>query len=342
MNSVPHLAKAYPLPTLVPTNLSLLQYPGSLNFDATMTDSTEQESNDMKSPIHLSPARASTLLQNLSQITSRITSTSPPRPIRLVAVSKLKPASDILSLHAPPPNLDIPDSDPASKPGGHAHFGENYVQELLEKSKLLPRTIKWHFIGGLQSNKCAQLARECDSLWAVESVDSEKKANLLNKGRGERNERLRKELGEAEFGSTWEEKLRVFVQVNTSGEESKSGVEPTSSDLLGLAKFIRSEECPNLHLQGLMTIGAIARSQATTEETENEDFLTLRSTRDNLAHELGIEDKEELELSMGMSEDFESAVRMGSSEVRVGSTIFGERPAKKDARVVEDVERGKE
>jgi len=86
-----------------------------------------------------------------------------------------------------------------------------------------------------------------------------------------------------------------------------------------------------------MTIGAIARSQATTKETENEDFITLRSTRDDLAKELGVEEGE-LELSMGMSEDFESAVRLGSSEVRVGSTIFGERPPKKDAKVIEDTE----
>lgn len=202
----------------------------------------------------------------------------------------------------------------------------------------MPRTIKWHFIGGLQSNKCAQLAKEVDSLWAVESVDSEKKANLLNKGRGERNERLKTESGER-WNEEFEEKLRVFIQVNTSGEDSKSGLEPSSSELSSLAKFIRSDDsCPNLHLQGLMTIGAIARSKATTEETENEDFITLRSTRDKIAEELGMADKEELELSMGMSEDFESAVRIGSSEVRVGSTIFGERPAKKDAKVVEDVE----
>jgi pyridoxal phosphate enzyme (YggS family) len=217
------------------------------------------------------------------------------------------------------------------------------VQELLEKSRLLPRTIKWHFIGGLQSNKCVQLAREVDALWAVESVDSEKKASLLNKGRGERNQRLRKEFGDkgtAEFGGNgWEDKLRVFIQVNTSGEESKSGLEPESSELVSLAKFIRSDEsCPNLHLQGLMTIGAIARSKATTAETENEDFITLRATRDKIAEEIGLTDKEELELSMGMSEDFESAVRLGSNEVRVGSTIFGERPAKKDAKVIEDTE----
>lgn len=78
-----------------------------------------------------------------------------------------------------------------------------------------------------------------------------------------------------------------------------------------------------------MTIGAIARSKATTPENENEDFLALRKERDAVAAELGVE----LELSMGMSDDFEGAIAMGSDEVRVGSTIFGGRPAKADFKV---------
>lgn len=131
--------------------------------------------------------------------------------------------------------------------------------------------------------------------------------------------------------------LRVLVQVNTSGEESKSGVEP--SDTASLCAHIH-EKCPHLRLAGLMTIGAIARSQATTAETENEDFVALRETRDKVAKELGIA-AEELELSMGMSSDYEGAIAQGSDEVRVGTTIFGERPAKKDAKVKEDVEEEK-
>lgn len=78
-----------------------------------------------------------------------------------------------------------------------------------------------------------------------------------------------------------------------------------------------------------MTIGAIARSKATTPETENEDFLTLKKERDAIVQELG----GELELSMGMSDDFDGAIEQGSDEVRVGSTIFGERPAKADFKV---------
>lgn len=154
----------------------------------------------------------------------------------------------------------------------------------------------------------------------MSSVDSTKKADGLEKGR--------KVLIQAnpDVGP-----LRVMVQVNTSGEEAKSGVEP--ADALALCKYI-VEKCPSLQLTGLMTIGAIARSRATTPENENEDFMCLREARDKVAEGLGWE-TERLELSMGMSADFEGAIAMGSDEVRVGSDIFGERPAKKDAVVVE-------
>lgn len=277
------------------------------------------------------PERTTQLLSALSSINSRISTTKTThnihKPVRLVAVSKLKPITDIIALAS------------ASPP--HTHFGENYVQELVEKSRLVPSPllskVKWHFIGGLQSNKAQTLAREVRGLWAVESVDSIKKANLLDKGRGERvlggdENRAPEEEEEEEGGET---RLRVFVQVNTSGESSKSGVGPKSAELLELCRHIRSEQCRNLRLQGLMTIGAIARSQVTTAETENEDFRCLRETRDWVVRELGVEgEKGGLELSMGMSEDFEAAIWMGSDEVRVGSTIFGERPPKGEARVV--------
>jgi uncharacterized pyridoxal phosphate-containing UPF0001 family protein len=85
-----------------------------------------------------------------------------------------------------------------------------------------------------------------------------------------------------------------------------------------------------------MTIGAIARSKATGEGEENEDFVALREERDRLEKELGGEKK--LELSMGMSEDFEGAIGMGSDEVRVGSTIFGTRPPKEEFKVKNAVE----
>ncbi|PYI12064.1 alanine racemase family protein [Aspergillus sclerotiicarbonarius CBS 121057] len=274
----------------------------------------------MSTPIRpSSPSRTSVLLSNLASVTSRVNAATaaakrtadPSSPPRLIAVSKLKPASDILSLHQPPTS--------------HHHFGENYLQELTEKSRLLPPTIKWHFIGGLQSNKCVTLARDVRGLWAVESLDSQKKASLLDKGWGERSEEVR--------ATNHEDRLRVFVQVNTSGEENKSGVEP-GPEAVDLCRFIR-DKCPRLRLQGVMTIGAIARSKATTPENENEDFVCLRETRDRVVAELGLVGEDaRLELSMGMSEDFEGAIALGSDEVRVGTTIFGDRPPKDQAKVI--------
>jgi len=226
----------------------------------------------------------------------------------LIAVSKLKPAQDVLALH--------------QAPTSHADFGENYAQELTEKAALLPRSIRWHMIGALQTNKCKGLAEQIPNLFSVSSVDAAKKADQLEKGRAA----LAQKEGEDIH------KLRVLVQVNTSGEQEKSGVEP--ADTAALCRHVR-EKCPHLTLGGLMTIGAIARSRETTPETGNEDFVKLREVRDDVLKELGI-DTTELELSMGMSSDFEGAIAQGSDEVRVGTTIFGERPPKKDAKVKDE------
>ena len=260
--------------------------------------------------------RAKHLADNLSNVMSRIQTITGdrPNPVRLVAVSKLKPANDILALHQAPQR--------------HLHFGENYQQELLQKAMLLPRAIRWHFIGALQTNKCRPLAEQIPNLWCVESVDTEKKADQLEKGRSALVEKT-PELKEIP--------LRVFVQINTSGEEAKSGVEPSAA--AGLCSHVR-EQCPHLKLQGLMTIGAIARSTGLQEGQENEDFVKLREVRESVVETLQL-DESSLELSMGMSNDFESAIRCGSNEVRVGSTIFGERPPKKDAQIKGQVEAGK-
>lgn len=218
----------------------------------------------------------------------------------------------------------------------HFHFGENYAQELQQKASLLPKTIRWHFIGALQTNKCKPLAEGVSNLWCVSSVDSSKKADALDKGRAALRASLNTDGNKAE-DEVVSEKLRVQVQVNTSGEDEKSGVDPKNA--AALCKHIR-DHCPHLQVTGLMTIGAIARSQATTAETENEDFISLRETRHNVAKELGISEGE-LELGMGMSSDFEGAIAQGSDEVRVGTTIFGERPAKEDAKVKDEFRDGK-
>ncbi|CAG8441336.1 3126_t:CDS:2 [Ambispora gerdemannii] len=208
---------------------------------------------------------------------------------RLVAVSKLKPTSDILYAYE----------------AGQRHFGENYVQELVEKSKELPLDIKWHFIGSLQTNKCKMLAA-IPNLWVVETISSVKSAEAMNNACASR-----------------ESPLKVFVQVNTSGEESKSGVSP--DECIPLVKYIR-ENCENLDFSGIMTIGALGHDTAT--DGLNPDFIKLKNIHQQNIEEFSVNadpTNAPLEMSMGMSEDFEEALRLGSTNVRVGSAIFGER-----------------
>ncbi|KAJ1656066.1 hypothetical protein IWQ61_004295 [Dispira simplex] len=202
---------------------------------------------------------------------------------RLVAVSKTKPVEAIQEAYA----------------AGQRHFGENYVQELVDKSQRLPEDIRWHYIGQLQTNKCKQLAG-VPNLWAVETVDTEKRANSLNAACENRIQ-----------------PLNVFVQVNTSTETNKGGVE--SDNCRALVRHIQ-ENCHHLHLLGLMTIGSVEHS----DQVPNPDFLRLRELRDVLEKETGTR----LELSMGMSHDYQHALEVGSTNVRVGSSIFGARAKK--------------
>lgn len=121
--------------------------------------------------------------------------------------------------------------------------------------------------------------------------------------------------------------LNVLIQVNTSGEDSKSGLSPQGDELVNLARFIL-ESCPRLYLLGLMTIGSLSESLSADE---NRDFDLLKKTRDELQSTLkeqavdGWGEDGKLILSMGMSSDFEAALQAGSDIVRVGTGIFGER-----------------
>eukprot|EP00775_Hariotina_reticulata_P006934 gene6934-7152_t len=179
-------------------------------------------------------------------------------------------------------------------------FGENYVQELLDKAPLLPADIQWHFIGHLQSNKVKALLEGVANLSMVETVDSSKLADRLNR------------IAE---GLSRPSKLSVMIQVNTSGEETKYGCDP--SEVVGLAQHV-TQHCPALNLAGLMTIG----QPDYTSRPEN--FTCLAECRLRVAEALGVPESS-LELSMGMSGDFEQAIEMGSTNIRVGSTIFGAR-----------------
>ncbi|RZC46175.1 hypothetical protein C5167_039124 [Papaver somniferum] len=203
--------------------------------------------------------------------------------IKVVAVSKTKPVSIIRQVYD----------------AGHRVFGENYVQEIVEKSPQLPDDIEWHFIGNLQSNKVKPLLTAVPNLFMVESVDDEKIANRLDHV----------------VGSIGRKPLKVLVQVNTSGEESKFGVEP--SGCVELVKHVK-DGCPNLEFSGLMTIGMLDYTSTP------ENFRTLSNCRSEVCKALGINENQ-CELSMGMSGDFEQAIEMGSTIIRIGSTIFGAR-----------------
>lgn len=214
---------------------------------------------------------------------------------RLVAVSKFKP------------NEAIQEAFDAQ----HRHFGENYVAELLTKSSELPTDIKWHYIGALQSNKVKKLT-SVPNLYLWETCETTKMATAVDQA-------LSKSIIERTHGP----KLKVLIQVNTSLEDSKSGV-TTNEEVLQLAKHI-IDNCSRLQFSGLMTIGGKwKQSNPDDPQDVNPDFVKLFQLRKFLSESLALE-ASQLELSMGMSDDFEHAIRLGSTNVRVGSSIFGSR-----------------
>ena len=202
--------------------------------------------------------------------------------VQLVAVSKTKPLELVKQAYE----------------SGQRVFGENYAQELVEKAGSIGENdIIWHFIGSLQSNKANMLVKGVVPYGklVVETVSSLKMAKKLDNAM-----------------SNFEGKLDIFVQVNTSGEESKSGVTP--EEAVELCQQI-TKECERVELKGVMTIGAPG-------DTGCLDLLA--TCRDEVASALDISPKE-LGLSMGMSNDYDVAIAKGSTNVRVGSTIFGAR-----------------
>lgn len=224
---------------------------------------------------------------------------------RLVAVSKTKPMDMIIEAYKE----------------GQRHFGENYIQEISEKSSnpdLLRECpdIKWHFIGNCQSNKAKELMK-CPNLTVIETITSQKLAAKLNSQAGDK-------------------VVSVMVQINTSGEANKNGLEPGEG--VEVARYI-ADQCPQLRLTGLMTIGDLGNSVQANEKGENPDFCKLVEVRREVAAALNLQ-PDSLELSMGMSNDFEEAIRMGSTNVRVGSSIFGVRNYAKPAEPNKTLENG--
>ena len=215
----------------------------------------------------------------------------PRESVRLIAVSKLHPAASLAEVAA----------------AGQIDFGENYVQEALQKRQDLladPATsalcagIRWHMIGHVQSRK-APLVAGAFSL--VHTLDSRKLADAIERRLAENNQRQ-----------------PVLFEVNVGGESQKSGV--MTVDLLELADYVL-ESCPHLEVQGLMCLPPVFDAG----DAARPHFALLRELRDSLRTRLGLPLPE---LSMGMSGDFEGAVAEGATMVRIGTDIFGPRPAK--------------
>ena len=215
-----------------------------------------------------------------------------PEQIRILAVSKTFPASSVKE---------------ALAAGLHA-FGENYVQEGVEKIQQLiahRRSLEWHFIGPLQSNKTKEVAEHFD--W-MHSVDREKIARRLSEQRPQG------------FPP-----LQVCVQVNVSGEDSKSGVMPSEASALALS----IASLPNLTLRGLMAIPEPTED----EQVQRSRFAELTRLFQEIHVSLPVPQRAHFDtLSMGMSADLEAAIAeslpQATTMVRIGTALFGVRPVR--------------
>ncbi|PHX40453.1 hypothetical protein AO263_05625 [Pseudomonas sp. NZIPFR-PS5] len=222
----------------------------------------------------------STIAENISTLAERIRSAAQavqrdPASVGLLAVSKTKPASDLREAYD----------------AGLRDFGENYLQEALGKqAELTDLPLIWHFIGPIQSNKTRAIAEHF--AW-VHSVDRLKIAQRLSEQRPS-------ELPP----------LNICIQVNVSGEASKSGCSP--EDLAALAQAIGA--LPNLKLRGLMAIP----EPTDDRDEQNASFAAVSTLQAQLGLPLDT-------LSMGMSHDLEAAIAQGATWVRIGTALFGAR-----------------
>ncbi|MET0462940.1 MAG: YggS family pyridoxal phosphate-dependent enzyme [Chitinophagaceae bacterium] len=196
--------------------------------------------------------------------------------ITLVAVSKIKPAGDIQLLY------DL----------GQRDFGENYVQELVEKQSLLPTDIRWHFIGHLQSNKVKYIAPFVHLIHGVTSISTLKEINRQAK----KNDRV----------------IDCLLQVHIAQEESKFGFDANEVEAI-----LSQTEYPNANIVGLMGMASFSEDLMQVRQ----EFAGLKKLFDQAATERpGFNT-----LSMGMSGDYKLAIEEGSTMVRIGSLLFGNR-----------------
>ncbi len=226
-----------------------------------------------------------TISSNLVRINGRIRAAAEqagrdPVSVRLVAVSKTRPVADISAAFL----------------AGQTVFGENYIQELVQKLSEVPEAVQWHVIGHLQSNKVKYIAGQ---VTLIHSVDRISLAQEIDRQWGG--------LGRI---------CDVLIQVNISGEATKSGT--TGEEAIQLVR-----ECsllPNIRVRGLMTMPPFFDDPVAARPY----FAGLRRLSEVIAAER-LAGVDMVELSMGMSGDFEAAIQEGATLVRIGTAIFGER-----------------
>jgi len=208
--------------------------------------------------------------ENIKHITSQI-----PESVTLIAVSKTKPNEMLLEAYE----------------AGQRHFGENYVQELVDKEAQLPKDIHWHFIGHLQSNKVKYIA---PFVYLVHGVDSFSLLKEINK-QAQKNNRV----------------IDCLLQIYIAQEETKFGLDfKEASDILNSVEF---KELKNIQIKGFMAMA----SNTEKEEQIRKEFKSLK--------EFSKQFPDYNTLSFGMSGDYLLAIEEGSTMIRVGSSIFGER-----------------
>ena len=206
------------------------------------------------------------------------------KSVVLVAVSKTKPAAAIEELYAL----------------GHKDFGENYVQELVEKQDVLPKDIRWHFIGHLQSNKVKTIL---PFVHLIHGVDSLKLLKEINK----QSQKINRTTD-------------VLLQVHISQEETKFGFD--EAEIEDVVHALNKNELSFIQVKGLMGMASFTDNK----EQVRKEFKYLKSLFDNLAQNKIGNYLPEI-LSMGMSGDYDIALEEGSNMIRIGSLIFGKRPA---------------
>ncbi len=206
--------------------------------------------------------------------------------VKLVAVSKTKPVEDILQAYD----------------AGQRVFGENQVQELVEKHEQLPKDIEWHLIGHLQTNKVKYIA---PFITLIESVDSIKLLQEINK-QAIKNKRV----------------IDCLLQVYIADEETKFGL--GFDEVIELLRSEEYAELKNVRIRGLMGIA----TNTDSEKQIKDEFYELDTFFDGIKQSYFRKEDSFDELSMGMSSDYKIAIENGATMVRLGSTVFGQRVIK--------------